>query len=504
MRLGIAARIAVGYGIGLGLLIIVAVTGVTATLRTTTSFQAALSDLNAHAVAALQASGSFEEVTVSYLRYRLTADQLYLNTFENRASLVRRQLTALQAGSRGTSGAAWGQAATLFNTWDTQARATVAAMRTGHSASANHIFLTKVIPAHDALVALINRQVARTQARAATAARAASSAAARALWTLVAGAIVAVVAAVVAAWTLTRAIAGNLREAIATLSSAAAEMLAATTQQAAGTAEEAAAVQQTSTTIEELKQTVQVAVNKAEAVAEASQKTDQVSESGRRAVAETIQHMQNVRRQMEGLAGRILALSEQSQAIGGITATVKDLAEQSNLLAVNAAIEAAKAGEAGRGFAVVAAEVKSLADQSKQATAQVHGILADIQRATQAAVMAMEQGVKTVEAGETVAVQSGEALQLLTASISTSTQMARQILASAQQQVVGVDQISMAMHNIQQSSVQNMASTRQVERAAQNLNDLAGMLSALLKGARVRTVVAAVSPPLSSGGQRPR
>jgi methyl-accepting chemotaxis protein len=191
---------------------------------------------------------------------------------------------------------------------------------------------------------------------------------------------------------------------------------------------------------------------------------------------------------MEGLAERILALSEQSLAIGGITTTVSDLAEQSNLLAVNAAIEAAKAGDAGRGFAVVAAEVKSLADQSKQATVQVRAILADAQRATQAAVMAVERAVKTVEAGEAVALQSGQAIEELSFNIRTSTQMAHQILASTQQQLVGVTQISTAMENINTSSLQNMASTRQVERTAQNLKDLAGALSELLGGRRAGAI----------------
>src|SRR4028119_1286641 len=107
--------------------------------------------------------------------------------------------------------------------------------------------------------------------------------------------------------------------------------------------------------------------------------------------------MQRIREQMEAIGESMMRLSEQSQAIGAIIATVDDLAQQSNLLAVNAAIEAAKAGEQGKGFAVVAQEVKSLADQSKQATTQVRTILNDIQKATGAAVMATEQGSKAVE-----------------------------------------------------------------------------------------------------------
>lgn len=482
MRLGVGARVGVGYGVALLLLLIVAFVGGRSIVGTTRSYQLVLGDVNARVVGALQTQGTIDEARVNYLRFELTGNARYQKRFERADVVAAQDLARLRAASRGASAAAWGRTGAAFARWAGQAHASAAARASGHKAQATKIYDAAVGPASDQLIADINRQVGITQANARRREQAASQAATAALWTTILATLLALAGAIAAAWMLTRSISRSLREAIATLSSAAAELLAATTQQAAGTAEEATAVQQTSTTVEEVKQTVELSAKKAEAVVEASRKADQISEGGRRAVAESIQRMQDVRAQMGALAERILALNEQSQAIGDITATVNDLAEQSNLLAVNAAIEAARAGEAGRGFAVVATEVKSLAEQSKQATARVHGILADIQRATQAAVIAMEQGVKTVEAGEAVAVQGGEAIQLLASSVSASTQTAHQILASAQQQVVGVDQISLAMQNIQQSSVQNMASTRQVERAAQNLNELAGRLGDLLSG----------------------
>jgi methyl-accepting chemotaxis protein len=120
---------------------------------------------------------------------------------------------------------------------------------------------------------------------------------------------------------------------------------------------------------------------------------------GKQSVQASIEAMHRIQEHMASIAESIVRLSEQGQTIGEIIATVNDLAEQSNLLAVNAAIEAAKAGEQGKGFAVVAQEVKSLAEQSKQATAQVRTILNDIQTAMSAAVMATEQGSKAVDAG---------------------------------------------------------------------------------------------------------
>src|SRR5208283_2790829 len=190
----------------------------------------------------------------------------------------------------------------------------------------------------------------------------------------------------------------------------ASEILATTTQIATGAAETATGVSETTTTVEEVKQTAQVASQKARSVMDGAQRSVQVSQTGRKSVEETLAGMNRIREQMEFIAGSIVRLSEQSQAIGEIIAAVNDLAEQSNLLAVNAAIEAAKAGEQGKGFAVVAQEVKSLAEQSKQATAQVRGILGDVQKATSAAVMATEQGSKVVEAGVKQSTEVSEAI----------------------------------------------------------------------------------------------
>ena len=191
--------------------------------------------------------------------------------------------------------------------------------------------------------------------------------------------------------------------------------------------------------------------------------------------------MHHIQEQMASIAGSIMRLSEQSQAIGEIIATVNDLTEQSNLLAVNAAIEAARAGEQGKGFAVVAQEVKSLAEQSRQATAQVRTILGDVQKATSAAVMATEQGSKAVEAGVKQSTEARESIRLLADSIGEAAQAATQIAASSQQQMVGMDQVALAMENIKQASVQNVAGTKQAETAAHSLHELGQKLKQLVE-----------------------
>ncbi|MES2818180.1 MAG: methyl-accepting chemotaxis protein [Pseudomonadota bacterium] len=271
----------------------------------------------------------------------------------------------------------------------------------------------------------------------------------------------------------------ELNEGIAVLATSSEEILAATTQVASGTQETATAISEIATTVEEVKQTAVLAGSKSQAVAESTERTRQVAFGGRQSVEEALKGMTLIREQMQAVAESIMRLGEQSQTIGEIVASVGDLAEQSNLLGVNASIEAVKAGEIGKGFSVVAQEVKALADQSKQATAQVRGILGEIQKAMTRAVLLAEQGSKAVESGYERALASGEAIRSLGNSIEESSEMALQIAATSQQQKIGMDQIACAMENIRQASQDNVGGTRQVDLAARNLHQLGLKLKGL-------------------------
>jgi methyl-accepting chemotaxis protein len=277
----------------------------------------------------------------------------------------------------------------------------------------------------------------------------------------------------------------DISEAINLLGSSASEILASTTQVASGSAETATAISETTTTVEEVRQAGQLSSKKAQNVSDIANRVDQVSRDGQKAVEETSAGIRNIRDQMDSIAATIVRLSEQSQSIGGIIAVVNDLADQSNLLAVNAALEAARAGEQGKSFAVVAQEIRSLAEQSKQSTAQVRDILGDVQKATSAAVMATEQGSKAVEVGVKQSAQAGEAIRILAEGIGEAVQAASQIAASSQQQVVGMDQIGTAMEDINQAGAETAASMRQMETAAMNLHELGEKLKQLVEQYKV-------------------
>ncbi|RLC81763.1 MAG: chemotaxis protein [Chloroflexi bacterium] len=273
----------------------------------------------------------------------------------------------------------------------------------------------------------------------------------------------------------------QVHEAANNLNSTAAEILAASSQQAAGANEQSAAISQTTTTVDEVKTISEQVAQRAQEVVDGSQRTVQVSRSGQEAVEETINNMSQIKARVESIAENTLALSEQTQQIGDIIATVNDIAAQSNILALNAAVEAARAGEHGKGFAVVAAEVRNLAEQSRQATSQVRAILSDIQNGINTTVMATEEGTKVVDQGVQLAAQTLGTIEQLSIVIDESAQTATQMMAGGRQQASGVEQIALAMQNIAQATVQSLSSTRQSEKAAQDLNEMARSLTEIVE-----------------------
>lgn len=264
----------------------------------------------------------------------------------------------------------------------------------------------------------------------------------------------------------------QLSEGIAVLSGSAAEISTTTTQFSTTTQEVATSVNEVMVSMREVKQTTGLSNEKAQEMAERSRNVVETSRNGRQAVQHTVESINSIQEQMMSIADSVVGLSEQSQSIGEIIAAVDDVADQSRLLAVNASIEAVKAGEQGKGFTVVADEIKSLAQQSKLSTSQVRTILTDIQKATSAAVMATEKGSKAVESGVQLAGQTGGAIDLLGENIEQTSQSAVQIEATSRQQAAGIDQVFSAMESINAAISQSADSARQLENSTRDLDDL--------------------------------
>lgn len=264
-----------------------------------------------------------------------------------------------------------------------------------------------------------------------------------------------------------------LQAATSGIDSSANQMLAIASQVAAGAAQTAVSTTETTATVEEVRQAALLSRERAERLAGNSEHVARAAESGRAQAQGTAAVYARIQSQMDVIAQAVGCLSDQTQAVGEIIAAVNDLAEQSNLLAVNASIEAAKAGENGKGFVVVAEEVKSLAAQSKRAVVQVRRILAEIQSAGRTAVQAADQGRETIAAGKVEIAKAEAGTLSLSDAASEAAQSALQISASSLQQLAGMDQISQAVSSIRQAGSQSVQGTRQVEEEARELQNLA-------------------------------
>lgn len=292
-----------------------------------------------------------------------------------------------------------------------------------------------------------------------------------------------VVLAIALGGLITRNVGRRLTGFALSIDAAASQILAGTTEQAAAASQQAAAMQETVATADELARTAEQSAERARAVADAAQRSTDVAHDGATAVSESADAMAQIRQQVDVIAATVVALAERAQDISGIVRAVDQLSEQIHLLALNAAIEAARAGEHGKGFAVVASEIRALADQSKRATTDISGILGEIQQGTNTAVMATEEGGKSVSVGVERVQRAGATIEDLASTVADSALAAEQISASSGQQAVATSQISHAMRDMDGTAQQNAAAARQAEQAARDLNQVATDLKALV-GAR--------------------
>jgi methyl-accepting chemotaxis protein len=264
-----------------------------------------------------------------------------------------------------------------------------------------------------------------------------------------------------------------------------AEILSATGRQITMASEQDKVVTETTATVNEVRATVTETAERVQSVAETAQVSVNISRAGTEAVQETVSGMELIRRRVEDIADNILVLSEHTQQIGEIIATVNNLADQSRMLALNASVEAARAGEEGKGFAVVALEVRNLADQNRDATVQVREILGEIQRATNSAVMVTEEGSKGVDHGQVLVNRAGDAIRDLAHAIEEAALAAMQIAASTRQQTIGMDQLTQAMRTIKHATAETVTSTMQVEASVQRLRKVADRVNEVMAGLKI-------------------
>lgn len=275
-------------------------------------------------------------------------------------------------------------------------------------------------------------------------------------------------------------IASEIKGGVNVLAASSEDILSTITEMSTSASETAASVAETTATIEEVRQTAAIANDRAKSLLDSTSRVKISAEKGQNSLDLVINGMTEIDIQMKKITSTVIKLSDQNRRIGEITSSVADIADQSNLLAVNAAIEAAKAGEHGRGFTIVAQEIRNLSNQSKKATQQVKEILSEIERSVNETVGVTEESKKTVETGKSLAIQSGEVIDILAGNIEETANAAMQISSSNHQQMAGMDQIVPAMENIKKASELNLSSIRQAQKATSEVTKLGSSLKDIL------------------------
>jgi methyl-accepting chemotaxis protein len=293
-------------------------------------------------------------------------------------------------------------------------------------------------------------------------------------------AFVAALLVILSGTAISRQLSSQLGSFVTRIRSSSSELQAAATQQASGSREQLSATTEVAATIRELLATSRQITDSSQRVARIAEDTASGAKSGLDTVGTAREAIDAIHRQMDVVVGHMLALGKKSQEAGGILDLVNELAEQTHILAINATIEAAGAGESGRRFAVDAHEIRKLADRVGGSTKEIRGIVEDMRAAVNTTVMATESSVKTVDAGTARFADVSTSFQRIAGLVGTTTEAAREIELSTKQQATAVEQVSSAIGNVAQATREADASAKQTLQAASELTQLSGGLLRLV------------------------
>ena len=464
-------KLGVGFAVVVGLALLAGVISVVA-LRGAADVKDKALHVNALGLVNAQRLENGAERSISAARgFLITGEQTYLEQLAVARGEIDQLLLALGARSE------LGQPVSDVRQADAEFRRVTdaliaAAQRGAQKAEIERLFVGELRPRRQRLSSTLGALTERENVGLERATQVAASATSSALSLAFSVTLVALLLAAAAAVVLTRSLGRQIGGAVQLVRSSSTELQAAATQQATGLREQATAVAEITTTISELLTTSRQIADSAQRVAAMALETGGSARHGDQTVARANESIGSIQRQVELIVQHMLELGRKSQQIGSVVEIVAELAEQTNILAINATIEATGAGEAGRRFAVVADEIRKLADRVGGSAKEIRTLIDDVRSAVNTTVMVTETGSKTVEAGSRQFGEVTASLRQISHLAGTASEAAREIELSTKQQSTAVEQVNQAIANVAQVS-------RESEASAQQTLDTAAQLASL-------------------------
>ncbi|AZC16199.1 HAMP domain-containing protein [Pseudomonas sp. MC042] len=282
-----------------------------------------------------------------------------------------------------------------------------------------------------------------------------------------------------------RELIGGIRDGVTQIASAAEELSAVTEETSAGVNSQKVETDQVATAMHEMTATVQEVARNAEEASQAAAAADGEAREGDKVVAQAIEQIERLASEVVRSTDAMNMLQQESDKIGSVMDVIKAVAEQTNLLALNAAIEAARAGEAGRGFAVVADEVRALAQRTQKSTEEIEELVAGLQNGTQQVATVMHNSRVLTDSSVDLTRKAGASLENITRTVSNIQSMNQQIAAAAEEQSAVAEEISRSIINVRDVSEQTAAASEETAASSVELARLGGQLQMMVSHFRV-------------------